>query len=204
MIPDAWSDPVEYWLDERDVIVRVNEGFRRFADANGAPGLAIHALGKSVWEQFQGYEVQEIYRAIFEDVRESESASRFEFRCDDSRTRRTMQMEIHPTKGGGLRLRSALLAVEANEDAMPLLEAENSTNLVRGCSFCSRIDGPPWMSARQAAEELRLLANGPFRMSHGVCPECNARVLEEFKARLSSTDTPPRFPLHSRSLKGHP
>lgn len=180
MSPFTPNQPVEYRLDRDDRIIAVNDAFVDFAAENGAPNLPGRVLGTSIWAHLRGSVVQELYRAIFEDVRESGKAARFEYRCDAEGTIRRMRMNIEFDGQGSLRMRSVTIEITTGQPGVvPLLEQGSATQLISGCSFCSRVFGPPWMPVREAAEERSLLALGELKITHGVCPDCYGRILEE-------------------------
>jgi hypothetical protein len=193
--PDA--HPVVYRLDARDVITRVNAAWRAFAAENGAPSLAAHAVGTSVWAHVAGATTRDLYGRVHAAVRRSGRPVTLPFRCDAPGEWRWMELTVHSLGGGHLQVVSALVR-RAVRPPVALLDpavARGAWQLAM-CSWCKRVrldaadsnasattdddatrDGDrahPWVDVESLPVERQ--GAGAPRIMHDACPDCAADV----------------------------
>ncbi|MCC7275011.1 MAG: hypothetical protein IT561_20255 [Alphaproteobacteria bacterium] len=168
-----------------------------FAEANGAPALEPRqVVGRSLFEMIEGTEVRDVYRRLHEAVRTRRRPNvTFDYRCDAPALRREMRLSISPVEAGGalvalLYQSQVKLARVRPEMSLFLPELRlgarkpySDERLVSLCDFCHRVAwpiGPPRHGRRWIEPEDYYRRGGPADMivSHGICPDCHARVEE--------------------------
>jgi hypothetical protein len=172
---------LSYAIDEQDRLVRVDEGYYRFAAENGWVEAAT-SLGRSLWDYVAGEDLRKVQRLLLRRVRDGVGGVELPFRCDGPRVRREMEIRIAAGRGGRAVLFSARLrSEEEREEPMPLLdpEAPRGEEALPICGWCDRfeVDGE-WVEVEEAARRLELFDRPELpALSHGICPECNALLL---------------------------
>lgn len=175
------TETLSYAIDENDHLIRVDEGYYRFAEENGwreAGG----SLGRSLWDYVSGHEMKKLQRLLVRRIRDEVRDVELPFRCDGPGVRREMTVRIVARPGGRVvlfsaRLRSQLL----RELVQPLLdpEAPRTEETIEMCGWCDRfeVDGE-WVEVEEAARRLGLFERSELpRLSHGICPDCNQLLL---------------------------
>jgi hypothetical protein len=175
------TEALSYAIDENDHLIRVDEGYYRFAEENGwreAGG----SLGRSLWDYVSGDEMRKLQRLLLRRIRDEVRDVELPFRCDGPGVRREMGIRIVARPGGRVvlfsaRLRSQLL----RELAQPLLdpEAPRAEETIEMCGWCDRFDvDGEWVEVEEAARRLGLFERSELpRLSHGICPDCNQLLL---------------------------
>lgn len=182
----AAARPVVYRVDADDVITRVNAAWDAFATANGAPALATHAVGTSVWAHVGGAETQELYATVYAEVRRSGRTVVLPFRCDAPAEQRWMQLTVRSLGRGHLQVASTLIR-RAVRPPVSLLDPAVPRDAARlcMCSWCKRVrpdDGPaaepqPWVDVEALPDAApRAGSSGIPHVVHDVCPDCAAGV----------------------------
>ena len=175
------DDDVVYRVDDRDVIVFVNDAWDRFAQANGGEGvISSRILQRSLWDFIADATTQEIYRQILQRAR-SGHAIHFTFRCDAPQYRRLLRMDVHRGEDDTVEFRTHTLAEEPRqpiflESAHPGYDGE----LLRVCGWCKKVfvEGS-WEEIEVAIERLQIFERPrPPLMSHGICDACYQSMLE--------------------------
>jgi len=175
------STALSYAIDEQDRLVRVDEGYYRFAAENGW-GEAGSSLGRSLWDYVAGEDLKKVQRLLLRRVRDDVGSVELPFRCDGPRVRREMDIRIAAGRGGRAVLFSARLRQEAEwEEPMPLLDSEapRGEELLPMCGWCDRfeVEGE-WVEVEEAVRRLDLFDRPEMpALSHGICPECNELLL---------------------------
>jgi hypothetical protein len=178
------EDRYEYVINADDVITRVNSDWEAFARENGAEGLPASAIGTWLWQHFGGMEVKHLYRALLDRVRESGVKAEVPFRCDSPGTRRFMSMAVEPLDEGAV-LFSTWTVREEDRPPVEILapaDAQEEGAEVVMCAWCKKVDSGEsgWAEVEEALGRLEVLnRDHPPRITHGVCPECRARVIAE-------------------------
>lgn len=168
---------VTYRVDRDGTLTFVNEAWNAFAILNDTPALAGPAiLGRRVADCIAGHETRLIYSQLLE---RAAAGVRIEltYRCDSPMLRRLMLLTVTAT-GREIEFRSQLVEV-AMRPVVRLLEPERprSTDLLTLCSWCNRGRlGDRWAEIEEVVAALGLFEAEVPRLSHGVCPDCQARI----------------------------
>lgn len=177
----------EYTIDRDDVIIEVNDVWKRFADENSAEGLGDRVVGTWLWQHLAGAEVKHLFKSLVERVREKGIPVRVPFRCDAPELRRYMVLELQPLPDDAIRFSSWLEGEEPRE-TMRLIDPDRDADpelMVRMCAWCKRIHAGPdrWRELEDALGELGLFNLDPLpRITHGVCGDCQNAVMKELEA----------------------
>lgn len=172
---------LSYAIDEQDHLIKVDEGYYRFAEENGWAEAGT-SLGRSLWDYVAGHEVRKLQRLLVRRIRDEIGDVELPFRCDGPRVRREMDIRIVARPGGRVVLFAARLRSEQARDApMPLLdpEAPRGEDTLTMCGWCDRfeVDGE-WVEVEEAARRLDLFERSELpAISHGICPDCNELLL---------------------------
>ncbi len=177
---EAELAPVAYRLDARDRIVWVNDAFGRFADANGAEGLGVRAVGRSLYDFVAGEDVKGLLRAFLSHVRKHRRPSRYPFRCDSPTFKRRMLLDVEPLADGGLSLVASFIQVEAQPEVRLFSRsAARSRAPLLVCAWCRRVHAGEWVEAPEGIRRLRLFEVAMPMVTHGICPPCRESVLAQ-------------------------
>ena len=169
-----------YVIDDHDRLVRLDQGFYRFAAENGWLD-SDSSLGRSLWNFVAGEEMKKLQRMLVRRVRGEAGEIELPFRCDGPDVRREMDIQIAPSSAGTLvQFKTRLRAEEARE-FQPLLDPQTSrgADLIEMCGWCDRFwVGGEWVEVEEAATRLKLfLRSEPPTISHGVCPDCTEMLM---------------------------
>jgi hypothetical protein len=175
------AQALSYAIDEHDHLVRVDDGYYRFAEENGWSDAGA-SLGRSLWDYVSGRELVKLQRLLVRRVRDEVGDIELPFRCDGPAVRREMDIRIVARRGGRVVLFSARLrSEEEREVPQPLLdpEAPRGHEMLEMCGWCDRfeVDGE-WLEVEQAAKRLGLFQRPELpALSHGICPDCSGVLL---------------------------
>lgn len=155
-------------------IIAVNDGWRRFARANGAPALAQGAEGQPLLEVV-AEPLRSFYERSFARVRQEGKPWYHEYECSSPSVYRRLAMRVDLTAPGDafVVVHSSLVEVPMAREAAPearLDDYVNSRGVVIQCANCRRV-------RRRAPEELWdwlpwLVTTRPSNLSHGLCRTC--------------------------------
>lgn len=199
-VPPMRTLTTRYALAGDCTIAWTSANWDRFANENGAPELAGDSVvGQSLWRFVAGAETRAVYEALFDRVLGSGEPVTVPFRCDSPDLRRFMELRIRRGAGKGLELRAELVREEPRPRVAVLGSAQPRAGApVVLCSFCKRVrvedpTGPSsrgsteWLELEEAASRLDpLAATPPPPVRHGVCPDCEERLLQS--PRLGGPD----------------
>jgi hypothetical protein len=171
---------LRYVIDEQDRLVRVNDAYYRFAGENGWAGAGA-SLGRSLWDFVSGEQLTTLLRILVRRVRLTKTAVELPFRCDGPDVRRELNIRIASTSSGRAVLFETRVRSEEPREFQALLDpsADRSEELIEMCGWCDRflVDGD-WVEVEDAAARLQLFKRSePPAISHGICPECAAKLL---------------------------
>lgn len=172
---------LSYAIDDRDRLIRVDDGFYRFAAENGWDGAG-DSLGRSLWDFVAGHEVKTLQRLLLRRVREGARDIELPFRCDGPEVRREMDIRIAADPTGRVVLFSAQIrAEEPWEEPQPLLDpaVPREDDFLSMCAWCDRflVEGK-WVEVEEAAERLELFRRSRMpELDHGICPQCSGQLL---------------------------
>lgn len=192
---DAFEDII-YITDIERRILYVNSGpWKAFAHSNG--GEAIESpesvLGRPLDEFLDGDSIREQFRTLFEQVRGgARQTITYPFRCDAPAAVRYMRLTMSAIRNSagevdGVLFQSTLLG-EKERAAQAIMEAHSRTldgsepvQLI--CAYCKRLQFPEGSDQWLEAEEYTARGGSvTVRLSHGICPDCAAVLLERANA----------------------
>lgn len=174
-------ETLSYAIDDQDHLIKVDEGYYRFAEENGWDGAGT-SLGRSLWDFVAGHEMQKLQRMLLRRLRDEVREVELPFRCDGPGVRREMNIRIAAHPSGRTVLFSAHVRSEQARDVVqPLLQVgtRRGDETLTMCGWCDRfeVDGE-WIEIDQAAARLELFNRPELpAISHGVCPSCNKTLL---------------------------
>lgn len=190
--------PITYRVDAQDRLVGFNEEWSEFARANGGEAALPEVVaGTRLWDVVQDSTLQELYRRMMAKARAG-AGVKFRYRCDAPHERRVFTMEIRAAEDGAVEFISQLVSAE-ERPAVPWLErgVEHGPELVRVCSWCGRVALPDgaWVAIERAMEQHRALHGVTVpRLTHGICGECQAEMMQTLQRVRSSGDGLNRLP----------
>jgi hypothetical protein len=175
-------ETLSYAIDEEDRLIRVDEGYYRFAAENGWDG-ADASLGRSLWDFVEGHDVKKLQRLLVRRVREGAHDVELPFRCDGPDVTREMDIRIAAGSTGRVVLFSARLRHEEDrEEPQPIFDpdaARDDEDFLPMCAWCDRflVDGE-WVEVEEAAKRLELFRRSEMpTLDHGICPTCSGQLL---------------------------
>lgn len=171
---------IVYRIDSRDRLIEVDDGWRRFAEANRAWDLARDSiLGRSLWDFLRDAETREIFSSLLDKVRARQSALSFPLRCDSPDTRRYLRLTLSPIPDEGVEFISETIRTE-KRSRIGLLDVtgDKTKDFVRICSWCKRVAVPGgWTEVEFAIAILGLFDESPLpQLSHSICPDCRDEI----------------------------
>lgn len=169
-------EALSYAIDDQDHLIRLDEGYYRFAAENGWDGAG-DSLGRSLWDFVAGEDVRRLQRLLLRRVREEVHDVSLPFRCDGPGVRREMDVRIVADRAGRVVLFAARLRDEQpREPEQPLLDplARRGEERLEMCSWCDRFEvGGEWVEVEEAAARLELFRRAELpALDYGVCPGC--------------------------------
>jgi hypothetical protein len=174
-------EALSYAIDHQDRLIRLDEGFYRFAEENGWKEVG-DSLGRSLWDFVAGDEVRKLQRMLLRRIRNGIRDVRLPFRCDGPDVSREMNIRIVADSSGRVVLFSARLrSEEEREESQPLLDPASPRGLERlaMCAWCDRfeVDGE-WVEVEEAARRLELFRRSEMpSIEHTICPRDHEKLL---------------------------
>lgn len=174
-------DALSYAIDGEDRLIRVDEGFYRFAEQNGWDGVN-DSLGRSIWDFVAGHEVKKLQKMLLRRVRDGAGEVELPFRCDGPEVTREMDIRIAAGRSGRAVLFSATLREEVERDEpQPLLDPDSPRGggFLAMCAWCDRfLVSGEWIEVEETARRLQLFRRAEMPvLDHSVCPQCSRQVL---------------------------
>lgn len=175
-------ETLSYAIDDEDRLIKVDDGYYRFAEENGWAGAGA-SLGRSLWDFVAGHEVRKLQRLLLRRVREGVRGVELPFRCDGPDVIREMDIRIAADRSGRVVLFSAKLRVEEErEEPQPLLDPgapRDEGDFLSMCAWCDRfLVAGEWVEVEEAAKRLELFRRRQMPvLDHGICPECSGQLL---------------------------
>ena len=175
-------EALSYAIDDRDRLIKVDDGYYRFAAENGWEGVG-DSLGRSLWDFVAGRDVVKLQRLLLRRVREGVREVELPFRCDGPEVTREMDIRIAADRSGRVVLFSARLREEEKRQmSQPLFDPDaprEENDFLPMCAWCDRflVDGE-WVEVEEAAKRLELFRRARMpELDHGICPECSGQLL---------------------------
>lgn len=173
---------VRYRLDSADRISEVDEEWLTFAIENEAPSLTPEAvLGRSLSSFISDPTTAHLWQELLVRVRAGGLLD-LNVRCDSPSWTRLIRICASAEAGGGIAFTTTILRI-AHRAPVPVPPARSSAGTLTLCSWCQRLHMPSseWVELEDGIGRLELFGNlSPGLISHGICPDCYTRALEEF------------------------
>jgi hypothetical protein len=175
-------ETLNYAIDDEDRLIKVDDGYYRFAEENGWDGAGA-SLGRSLWDFVAGHEVKKLQRLLLRRVREGARDVELPFRCDGPDVTREMDIRIAADRTGRVVLFSAQLRDEEEREApQSLLDADaprDESDFLTMCAWCDRfLVDDEWIEVEEAAKRLELFRRREMPViDHGICPQCSGQLL---------------------------
>lgn len=165
-------EALSYAIDDQDRLIRLDEGYYRFAAENGWDG-AEGSLGRSLWDYVAGEDVKKILRLLVRRIRDEVRGVELICRCDGPDVVREMDVRIAATSSGRGVLFSARVRSEADREPQALLDPRppRGRDRLPMCAWCDRFEvNGEWVEVEEAAQRLELLRRGELpALEHTVC-----------------------------------
>jgi len=167
-------EALSYAIDDQDRLIRLDEGYYRFAEENGWEDADI-SLGRSLWDFVAGEDVRKVLRLLLRRIRDEVDDVELTCRCDGPETRREMDVRIAATSSGrGVLFSARVRSEEERDEPQRLLDpaAPRGRDRLPMCAWCDRfeVEGE-WVEAEEAAARLDLLRRSELpELDHTVCP----------------------------------
>ncbi len=174
---------LSYSIDDQDRLIKVDEGYYRFAEENGWEGAGA-SLGRTLWDFVAGKQTQKLQRMLLRRIRDEVRVVELPFRCDGPDVRPKMDIRIAADKNGRVVLFSVRLrSEEERESRQPILDPNvaRGGDLLAMCAWCDRffVEGE-WVEVEEAAARFELFRRSELaQISHGICPDCSETLLAE-------------------------
>lgn len=174
-------DSLSYAIDDQDRLIKVDEGYYRFAAENGWDGAGA-SLGRSLWDFVAGNDVRKLQRLLLRRIRDEVRSVELPFRCDSPELRREMDIRIAAGRSGRVVMFSARLrSEEKRPEPQPILDprAPRAEDFLTMCAWCDRflVEGE-WVEVEEAAKRLGLFRRSELpALDHGICPQCGGTLL---------------------------
>lgn len=183
---------MHYWLDERDRIVKVDEGWSAFASANGASALTPESvMGRPLSDFISDPTTLHLWQNILRNARRG-AFRPVRIRCDAPDRRRVLTITL-ALEGGLVRVTSTV-ETETPRPSFPACTTDSAAGFgelhLTSCSWCNRFLSPSgaWVEAETLAHETEIFVRDEVPLvSHGICPECRA----EMDAQLDALERSP-------------
>jgi hypothetical protein len=167
-------EALSYAIDDQDRLIRLDEGYYRFAEENGWED-AEGSLGRSLWDFVAGEDVRKLLRLLVRRIRDEVRDVELTCRCDGPAVTREMDVRIAATSTGrGVLFAARVRSEEEREQPQGLLDpqAPRGQETLPMCAWCDRfeVDGE-WVEAEEAANRLELFRRREMpSLEHTVCP----------------------------------
>ncbi|MBL0215188.1 MAG: hypothetical protein IPQ07_15030 [Myxococcales bacterium] len=168
-------DNPTYVLSDQLRIVRVNDGWRRFALANnGASMLDRWGRGSFVLDAISG-DLREFYRAMYEDARTTGERREHDYECSSVEVERRFRMLMYPTVEGFLVVTHSLRIERPHERVAMLVDETTYSRdgTIVMCASCRRVKVAQAPHERERWDWVPSFVDAmPANVSHGLCAAC--------------------------------
>lgn len=175
-------EALSYAIDDQDRLIRLDEGYYRFAEENGWDGAG-DSLGRLLWDFVAGNDVRRLQRLLLRRIRDELRDVELPFRCDSPELRREMDLQITADRSGRVVLFAARLrSEEPRPEPQPLFDPSvprDDRDFLPMCAWCDRflVEGE-WVEVEEAAKRLELFRRSELpTLDHSICPRCNDTLL---------------------------
>jgi hypothetical protein len=179
---------MRYRLDSADRLSEVDEEWRTFALENDAPSLTPEAvLGRSLCSFISDATIAHLWQELLVRVRAGGLLD-LRVRCDSPSWTRLIRICASAEPDRGIGFTTTVLRM-AHRAPVPVPPARFSAGTLTLCSWCQRLHMPSteWVDLEQGIVRLDLFGSvPPGLISHGICPDCYTRALEEFPTQIQN------------------
>lgn len=170
-------DTTSYWVDGKDLIIRLSSSWDDFALENGGKSvITTEVIGRPLFDYIAGDPSRMWMETVLKLVRITGKMVEREYRCDTPELRRFMKMQLVPEGGGVVRVDHHVLRTEPRERRVEFIPKPDSTvTITKRCSICGRISsGERWIEADQSDVDALRVKKIP--VVYTVCGECWDRM----------------------------
>ena len=168
-------------LDVQERLVLADEGWLDYLRRALGPDLTeAAALGRPFADFAPDKELAALYTLVFRRVRAAGQPMRVPFRCDVAGERWHMDIEVSPLADGQVECRYHCVLVESIGPS-PTGNVTPERLLTR-CAWCQHVKLPEgdWVGVDALADRLDFFIGEASRLTHGICPACEAAVRATF------------------------
>ena len=186
---------ITYRLDSENRLVDVGGDWEQFARDNDGDGLSRdYVVGRPLFAFIEGPSIVQMYRAIFNKVRQTQKIIAFDFRCDAPVCRRRIRLQVAPGTDDSVELTAAIVESTVREP-VPLFDKKvpRSQEKICICCICSDVqsEGRRWVGIEEETTRLKLMESDAIpQLSYGYCPRCleaQIKMLESLGATSSAS-----------------
>jgi hypothetical protein len=174
-------EALSYAIDDQDRLIRLDEGYYRFAEENGWNDVG-SSLGRSLWDFVAGDDVRKLQRMLVRRIRDGVRDVELTCRCDGPTMIREMDVRIAASRSGrGVLFAARVRSEEDRDEPQPLLDPDvpRGDGRLPMCAWCDRfeVDGE-WVEVEVAATRLELFRRSELpAIDHTICPRDNQKLL---------------------------
>lgn len=174
-------EALSYVIDHQDRLIRLDEGYYRFAEENGWDDVG-SSLGRSLWDFVAGEDVRRLQRLLVRRIRDGVRDVELTCRCDGPDRTREMDVRIAATASGrGVLFSARVRSEEDRDEPQRLLDPEvpRAPDRLPMCAWCDRFEvGDEWVEVEEAAKRLQLFGRSELpAIDHTICPRDNQKLL---------------------------
>ena len=173
-----------YWTDLYGTIIRAESENARLIETEEetftSPFSCNDIIGRNLFNFIGNIEVRHVYRALTERVIQTGRTVTSRYRCDSSKTRREMSIELS-RDAMMVRYKSVLLSETPRRTPVPE-DSPDSSVFVAICSFCKNYRFPLSSNIWRELDELLMEKDlpGHFSLTHSICKGCYQDLIGEF------------------------
>ena len=174
-------EALSYVIDHNDRLIRLDDGFYRFAEENGWEEVG-SSLGRSLWDFVAGEDVRKLQRMLVRRIRDGVRDVELTCRCDGPDMTREMDVRISAgSSGRGVLFSARVRSEEDRDEPQQLLdpEAPRGEERLPMCAWCDRfeVEGE-WVEVEEATKRLELFRRSELpAIDHTICPRDNQKLL---------------------------
>jgi hypothetical protein len=174
-------EALNYAIDHNDRLIRLDDGFYRFAEENGWEDVG-SSLGRSLWDFVAGEDVRKLQRMLVRRIRDGVRDVELTCRCDGPGMTREMDVRIVAgSSGRGVLFSARVRSEEVRDEPQRLLDPDvpRGEERLPMCAWCDRfeVDGE-WVEVEEAAKRLELFRRSELpTIDHTICSRDSQKLL---------------------------
>ena len=168
-----------YYRVDRDYrIVDVGGDWDDFAIRNASDEcVSKYVIGDDLFSHITGDEVKMWIEAVIQAVRITQEVIERDYRCDGPSVRRYFRLVAEPEPESVVLVSNQLTAEEPQSTSIVLSSAIENHGGTPRCSICNSV-----RLADKWVDPFELGSNQEFQVRHEVCPRCQSKSPERFRA----------------------